>query len=539
MQPSDNRAEVRAALQAIVSDPSLGQQALSDRHLMAGVIKDYLPDAPREAGILVAAVEHGVPGTLRGHVATGMVVPTAISRTASWFADLTMYAPDASSWVVGEIAHAMGLSTPAEPGLQTQPPSQSQSQGPPPQSPPQESQFQPRPQLRPQPQYQPEPQNQGQWQAQPQTSPQWQAQPQAQWQPQPQAQWQPQPQPQAQWEAQQYPPPQPQPQFGGRPGDVTVVPGQPGPYPPIAQATGPGQPRRGRRTLAFVIAGVVVVLVAGGVTGALLLRSHPKPKPTPPVKPVVSIAASSALPVGGDVVVAYHDGKYAHATISSNLSRTRPGQVAKLIALPFPFKSSQATFVGSRGISARSEGVTFSVTPSLETEYLIGVYASSSASKPLASSSIQTIYVTTADIIKFGYSEQSCNALACSHLTQCARPSCYVNYLIRVYVPPTAIKAEVAKRLYHYFALNLSRTGRPKVPKTLFLSSNVKPSVTKTIAPNEYEWVVPTEFHVGNEGYSFKYAFCVRDTLATDGLGLPGHHGCGDASVPVNGRYLG
>jgi hypothetical protein len=67
----------------------------------------------------------------------------------------------------------------------------------------------------------------------------------------------------------------------------------------------------------------------------------------------------------------------------------------------------------------------------------------------------------------------------------------------------------------------------------------VKPSVTKIIAPNEYELVVPTEFHVGNEGYSFKYSFCVRDTLSTDGLGLPGHHGCGDSSVPVSTRYLG
>jgi hypothetical protein len=512
---SSERAEVRAALQAIMSDPSLGQQVLWNRSLMAGVIKDYLPDAPRETGILLAAVEHGVPETLRGHLASGMDTPTAISRTASWFADRTMYAPDASNWVVGEIALAMGLSTPAEPGVQAQPPQQSP------------------------PQWQP--QAQAQWQPQPQPQAQWQAQPQAgaspQWQPQPQAQWQPQPQPQAQWQAQPYTPPQPQFAAGGA-GDVTVVPGQPGPFPPAAQAPGPGQPRR-RRMLPFLIAGVVVVLVAGGVTGVLLLRSKPKPKPTVPVKPVISIAASSPLVVGSDVVVAYHDGNFAHATISSDLSRTKPGEIAKLLALPFPFKSSQARFVGTQGISARSERVTFSVTPTLETEYIIGVFRSSSAAKDLASSKVQTIYVTTADIVKFGYSQQSCNSLACSHLTQCIRPDCYVNYLIRVYVPPSAIKTEVAKHLYHYFALNLSKTGRPKVPKTLFLSPKVKPTVTKTIAPNEYEWVVPTEFHVGNEGYSFKYAFCTRDTLSADGLGLPGHHGCGNASVPVSARYLG
>ena len=285
-QSSENRAELRAALQAIVSDPNLGPHALSDRNLMAGVIKDYVPDAPRETGILLAAVEHGVPETLRGHIANGVDAPTAISRTASWFADRTMYAPDASGWVVGEIALAMGLSTPAESGLQAQPPPQPQPpvQPPvqPPQSPPRGTPFQS------QPQYQPEPPTREQWQPPPQPQPQWQPppRPQAQWQPppppQPQAQWQPPPQPQAQWQAPPYAPPQQQFASGGA-GEMTV-PGQPGAYQPFAPATGPGQRRR-RRMLPFVIIGVVVVLIAGGVTGALLLLSKPKPKPAPLANP--------------------------------------------------------------------------------------------------------------------------------------------------------------------------------------------------------------------------------------------------------------
>ncbi len=173
--------------------------------------------------------------------------------------------------------------------------------------------------------------------------------------------------------------------------DATVGTGPPGQDQPAIVTAGPGRPRRGRPTLVLVVAGVVV-LAAAGVSVALLLRSKPTPLPTP----VVNIAVSSPLVVGGDVVVGYRDGKYAHATVSGNLSRTRAGEVAKLVAVPFPFKTSQAVFAGSRPISARSQRVTFSVTPSLETQYFIDVYASSSAEKPLGSSASKNVYVTTA-----------------------------------------------------------------------------------------------------------------------------------------------
>jgi len=35
------------------------------------------------------------------------------------------------------------------------------------------------------------------------------------------------------------------------------------------------------------------------------------------------------------------------------------------------------------------------------------------------------------------------------------------------------------------------------------------------------------------------WGVCVKDTLAIDGLGLPGHHGCGDNSVPYPSSYVG
>jgi hypothetical protein len=467
MEPSEHMAEARAALRAIVSDPELGPGVLSDRVLMAGVIKDYLPDAPRETGILLAAVEHGVPRTLRERVLEGMDASTAIRLTASWFSDVTLYTPDACDWAVGEIALALGLSTPVAPGPQPQPqPTADVTAGP-----------------------------------------------------------GPQPQPP--------PPPQRQPAAGVT-ADATVGPGLPGQDQPAIVTAGPGGPRRGRLTLVLVVAGVVV-LAGAGVSVALLLRSKPTPLPTP----VVNIAVSSPLVVGGEVVVGYRDGKYAYATVSGNLSRTRAGEVAKLVAVPFPFKTSQAVFAGSRRISASSQRVTFSVTPSLETQYFIGVYASSSAEKPLGLSAIKNVYVTTAPVVNFGYGQSGCTTFGCSHGTQCSRPECYVNYLVRVYAPASAIRLESGKHLNLYFAINLSPSGNPAAPKTLYLATRVRVTQTKIIGPDEYEQTMPIQFRVGNKNYNFKYAFCTRDTLSVDGIGLPGHHGCGDATVQVSQSYLG
>ena len=463
MEPSEHMADARAALRAIVSDPELGPGVLSDRVLMAGVIKDYLPDAPRETGILLAAVEHGVPRTLRERVLEGMDASTAIRLTASWFSDVTLYTRDACDWAVGEIALALGLSTPVAPGSQPQPqPTADVTAG-------------------------------------------------------------PGPQPQ--------PPPPPQADVTA---DATVGSGLPGQDQPAIVTAGPGRPRRGRLTLVLVVAGVVV-LAAASVSVALLLPSKPTPLPTP----VVKIAVSSPLVVGGDVVVGYRDGKYADATVSGNLSRTRAGEVAKLVAVPFPFKTSQAVFAGSRRISASSQRVTFSVTPSLETQYFIGVYASSSAAKPLGLSAIKNVYVTTAFVVNFGYAQSGCTTFGCSHGPQCSRPECYVNYLVRVYVPASAIRLESGKHLNLYFAINLSPSGNPAAPKTLYLATRVRVTQTKIIGPDEYEQTMPIQFRVGNKNYNFKYAFCTRDTLSVDGIGLPGHHGCGDATVQLSQSYLG
>ena len=109
----DESDEAQNALRAIVSNPVYGVAALSSSQMMANLLKDLLPDAPREVSILVAAAEAGVAGNLRDRVSQGMDVGTASAVVAGSFAASTPFKPEACSWAVSEIAGALGLSRPA------------------------------------------------------------------------------------------------------------------------------------------------------------------------------------------------------------------------------------------------------------------------------------------------------------------------------------------------------------------------------------------------------------------------------------------
>jgi hypothetical protein len=112
----DEGDEAQKALRAIVSDPAYGVAALSSAQMMANLLKDLLPDAPREVSVLIAAAEANVPGHLRDRVSQGMDVGTASAVVAGSFAASTPFRPEACSWAVSEIAGALGLSSPG-PGV--------------------------------------------------------------------------------------------------------------------------------------------------------------------------------------------------------------------------------------------------------------------------------------------------------------------------------------------------------------------------------------------------------------------------------------
>src|SRR5215472_15865686 len=106
----EHTAEARAALTSIVSDPEYGVAALSSPRTMSNLLKDLLPDAPKEKTVLVAAAEAGLAETLRDHVAQGVDSDTAVRLPASTFSSSTSFTPEACSWVAGEIAIALRIS---------------------------------------------------------------------------------------------------------------------------------------------------------------------------------------------------------------------------------------------------------------------------------------------------------------------------------------------------------------------------------------------------------------------------------------------
>lgn len=323
----EHAPEARAALNAIVTDPDHGVAALSNAQTMSNLLKDYLPDAPREKSILVAAAEAGLADTLRDHVAQGMDPETAIRLTASSFSSSTPFTPEACNWVADELAVALGISQPRQAGggaptgaaaagsegmptrivpipsapgapgglQQPQPTAQAPGQGypqapapgfgtpgrPNPQDQPTAKGYRPGYAPGPQPGPQPggfgQPPGQGYQGQQPQPKPQ----------PQPyQAQRFPG-QPVQPYPGQQQPQPYPGQPGRGYPGQPAFPqPGQPGTpagwapgggYGPGGGVGGPPKPTGGRRGL--LVAGVIIVLIAAIIVASVFLTKKPSNHP--------------------------------------------------------------------------------------------------------------------------------------------------------------------------------------------------------------------------------------------------------------------
>ncbi len=110
----EHAQEARAALRAIVSDPVHGPDVLNSPQTTANLLHDLLPDAPREASLLVAAASAGIPATLRCHVAQGIDPATAIRLAAASLSGRTALTPDVCEWVAAELASAFGLASAGE-----------------------------------------------------------------------------------------------------------------------------------------------------------------------------------------------------------------------------------------------------------------------------------------------------------------------------------------------------------------------------------------------------------------------------------------
>jgi hypothetical protein len=106
---SDRGGRALAALRAIVSDPAHGVATLSSAQSMSVLLKELLPDRPREAQVLAAAAEAGLAETLRDQVGRAADLDEARAAAAKAFARRTGFRPAACSWAVDVLAAALGL----------------------------------------------------------------------------------------------------------------------------------------------------------------------------------------------------------------------------------------------------------------------------------------------------------------------------------------------------------------------------------------------------------------------------------------------
>jgi hypothetical protein len=296
--------------------------------------------------------------------------------------------------------------------------------------------------------------------------------------------------------------------------------------PPLPGYTLPGgpphPPRHGRRpaVLMVVAAAAAIVLLAAGLTYGL---SGSGPGPA-----TVTIKATSALNrVTGYTYVVYHSGNQASASIFGRVQGAAAGEVVRLYAQQFPFRRAPVRVGMARLKPAGNSGrFQFQVTPILATRYTARVFASATASTPVGTSRVATVYVAVG-----GSSGKS---------PACTRPVCRLAVTTINFVPPPALRTEMAKPWSAYFAVALSATTQPPAPPVLSLGAGHPViSAPHQVAPDEYTEDITFTFTIGNDGYTWGWAACARDTEAIDGLGLPGSHGCGAQSAPDSDGYLG
>jgi hypothetical protein len=353
---SPGQGEVRQALRSIVADPDYGVDALSSRRAMESLLKDMLPDRPREAAILIAAAEHGLAAMLRERVSQeGMDAATATRLVAAIFAKATAFTPDACEWAVTELAIAMGMD---DTTLQARRTAADQ-----PAMPLLNAATAPQPGIHAPPTGVTVP------------PPEWATAP-----------------------------------GGGTPlsGRETVAAPQPFAAPPGYGYVGfppPAAPQPRRRAVWFAVAGVAAVAIGAVAAAVVLLNKSSLPTPA-----IMVSAATANNAVDGNEYVYYQVKGLANATITATVAHGTNGEVAQLTAQPYPFEAP-AQVVNSAKITGGRQRVSFQVTPSLATRYRVQILRSPGASSALATSKSQTVYVAL--IAHYKYRQKTCPRPQC------------------------------------------------------------------------------------------------------------------------------
>jgi serine/threonine-protein kinase len=317
-------------------------------------------------------------------------------------------------------------------------------------------------------------------------------------------------------------PPGPVPGVTAGPGDTG--PGDSGPPPP------PPSPFWRRRRVPVIAAGIAVAAAAAVTAGIILPGSAPhQAKIVASVASIAINADSNLDQVSGYTVVDYNSGKDGNAQIHGQVTGALNGEVAVLYAQPFPYKSAPAqagtVILHPAGKTAQ---YSFQVTPAVATRYKVELFRSSTATKPLATSPARTIYVTIVGKVVSQSAPTNCGSV------------CHNKIQVRINVPASAMSTEISKKVFTYFAANIGPHKYPATPKTLTLGAGQPQVSVNRVSATQYTLTVTFSYRIPQGKWArWDWNSCQQDTVAVDGMGVPGHHACGDASIPDPAGYLG
>jgi hypothetical protein len=223
----------------------------------------------------------------------------------------------------------------------------------------------------------------------------------------------------------------------------------------------------------------------------------------------------------GHALVAYQAAGHDKGTISGTVTGNQAGDVVLLLARPF--KAATYTPTGQQvTLAAAGTGTySFSVLPSLATSYEVRLTTQGATD---ATSGPAAVYVETSG---HGFkAHQKCSATKCTFW-----------YTGSQILPASAYNTESHKHVYMYLAQWYSA----KHPAKWYnLTKSAKTSKPKRISGHEFELTFTWYIHTrAGQNYWLPLS-CTKDSEAKDGLGLPGHHGCGAKRVSVKAAgYLG
>jgi hypothetical protein len=288
-----------------------------------------------------------------------------------------------------------------------------------------------------------------------------------------------------------------------------------------------------------------VTAAAGALTTGLLMAALPAqasstPQVTATVQPGYSVTIAATSPnfpgashgkVDGYAAVVFgtkpsadHYNKNWHlATISGKVSGAHAGDVAILYAEPFGTSAFISTGQQATLASAGTDSYSFTVQPQRATRYRVEVTTDTTTFD--AQSSAQTVYVVLL-------------AVDTNVKTHCSGGHCKITAEFKLLVPAAAYRTESAKHWYFYFDLD---TRLPKFPRFLHLDRSATAKKEHKLSAGEFEIAATVPFNstLAHPQNFALWTYCLKDAESRDGIGLPGHHGCGAAEIRTTSAYVG